>query len=71
MVVEAYARLEADGRASGRVLVLHVHPWLIGQPFRIRYLDEALTAIVERDSAWVATGSEIVDWHAAQRGEPA
>jgi peptidoglycan/xylan/chitin deacetylase (PgdA/CDA1 family) len=72
MVVEAYARLEADGRANGRVLVLHVHPWLIGQPFRIRYLDEALTAIVERGSAWVATGSEIIDWYTAQRlGEPA
>jgi peptidoglycan/xylan/chitin deacetylase (PgdA/CDA1 family) len=66
MVAEAYVRLEADGRANGRLLVLHVHPWLIGQPFRIRYLDEALTTIVERGTAWVATGTEIVDWYAAQ-----
>jgi peptidoglycan/xylan/chitin deacetylase (PgdA/CDA1 family) len=70
MVVEAFERLEQDGRENGRVLVLHVHPWLIGQPFRIRYLDEALAAILERGSVWLATGSEIIDWYAAH-AEPA
>lgn len=64
MVVEACAQLGRDGRESGRVLVLHVHPYLIGHPFRIRYLDEALGTILERDSVWPATGSEIVDWYA-------
>ena len=29
------------GATSGRLLVLHLHPWLIGQPFRIGSLDAA------------------------------
>jgi len=27
---------------TARLLVLHLHPWVIGQPFRIGFLDDAL-----------------------------
>ena len=42
LLQESFERLYLDGADNGRLLVLHVHPWLMGQPFRIRYLDEAL-----------------------------
>jgi hypothetical protein len=44
-------------------MVLNLHPWLIGQPFRIGFLDEALGSIMRRQGIWTATGSEIVDWY--------
>jgi peptidoglycan/xylan/chitin deacetylase (PgdA/CDA1 family) len=67
MVQEAFRRLEQDGRTSGRLLNLNLHPYLIGQPFRSKYLDEALGAIAASDSVWSATGSEIVDWYEGGR----
>ncbi|MDH3605236.1 MAG: hypothetical protein OEU26_37060, partial [Candidatus Tectomicrobia bacterium] len=55
--------LYQDGAENGRLLVLNLHPWLIGQPFRIRYLNRALDYITRREGVWAATGSEIVDWY--------
>ena len=47
-----FERLYADGSQNGRLLVIHLHPWLMGQPFRIRYLDEALQVIMRRQGVW-------------------
>jgi hypothetical protein len=45
--------------------VLSLHPYLIGQPFRIRYLERALAHIASHDRVWLATGAEVVDWYRA------
>ena len=65
IVTESFDRLYADGAASGRLVVLTVHPYLIGQPFRIKYLDRALSHMLRRAGVWVATGREVVDWYIA------
>ena len=62
MLNESFDQLYQDGSDNGRVLVLHLHPWLIGQPFRIRYLEEALDHMMRRQGVWGASGKEIVDW---------
>jgi peptidoglycan/xylan/chitin deacetylase (PgdA/CDA1 family) len=62
LLQESFEALYRDGANSGRLLVLNLHPWLIGQPFRIRYLGEALRKIVRRQGVWCATGSEIIEW---------
>ena len=63
LIKESFDRLYYDGATNGRVLVLSLHPWLIGQPFRIGYLEEALGHMVRREGVWRASGSEIVDWY--------
>ena len=63
MLVECFDTLYRDGAQNGRLLALNLHPWLIGQPFRIGYLDEALGAMMRRQGVWAASGSEIVDWY--------
>jgi peptidoglycan/xylan/chitin deacetylase (PgdA/CDA1 family) len=68
IVSEAFDRLYEDGAQSGRLLILNVHPYLMGQPFRIRYLDRALTHVLGHERVWVATAGEIVDWYAEQAG---
>ena len=60
--------LYADGAVTGRMMILHLHPWIIGQPWRIRHLDEVLGHICARSAVWKATGSEIIDWYKAQHG---
>ena len=67
MLKESFDQLYLDGEANGRVLVLNLHPWLIGQPYRIKYLDEALGHMMSRDGVWAASGRQIIDWY---RGHP-
>jgi peptidoglycan/xylan/chitin deacetylase (PgdA/CDA1 family) len=63
MIKETFDTLYDEGATNGRLLVLHLHPWLIGQPFRIGYLDAALSHISHRQGVWAATGAEIIDWY--------
>ncbi len=68
LLKEGFDTMYQDSAKNGRVMVLNLHPWLIGQPFRIKYLDEALATMVARQGVWAATGSEIIDWY--QRNPP-
>jgi len=63
---EWFDGLYADGATTGRLMVLHLHPWIMGQPWRIRHLDEVLGHITAYQGVWKATGSEIIDWFRAQ-----
>ncbi len=66
MVIEAAERMHQDG---GRLLVLNLHPYIIGQPFRIKHLDNALRSIMALGGVWAATGDEIVSWYLGQNGD--
>jgi peptidoglycan/xylan/chitin deacetylase (PgdA/CDA1 family) len=61
-VMDAVDTLADDGRASGRVLVLNLHPWLSGQPYRTTYVDELLTALKLRNDIWWTSPSGIATW---------
>ena len=54
-----------DGAENGRLMTINLHPWLVGQPFRIGYLEEALAHIMGHQGVWSASGSEIIDWFRA------
>ncbi len=63
MLRESFDEMYDNGIENGRVLVLSLHPWLIGQPFRIGSLDQALGYMMRRQGVWAASGSEVVDWY--------
>ena len=63
LLKESFDALYSDGAQNGRLLVLNLHPWLIGQPFRIGFLDDALGHMTRREGVWAATGSEAIDWY--------
>ena len=59
-----YKESATDG---GRIMAISLHPWVIGQPYRVRALEEALAHIMRHRGVWAATGSQILDaWRAAQ-----
>jgi peptidoglycan/xylan/chitin deacetylase (PgdA/CDA1 family) len=62
-VRRAFATLyaEAARTGSGRILTLTIHPWLMGQPHRIRALADLLDHLLAHAGVWPATGGEIVD----------
>lgn len=51
--------------ANAHVFGLSIHPFLSGQPSRVKYLCQALEHILERDGVWMATSEEIADWYLA------
>jgi allantoinase len=69
MVTDAFDVMFEEAATSGRVLSLNLHPYIIGQPYRLKYLDLVLQHIASHPGVWLATGSEIIDWCVSnQRG---
>ena len=58
-----FDQLYKEGAASGRVMCIALHPFLIGQPHRIKYLDEILSHIMSHDGVWQTTADEIADYY--------
>ena len=46
---------------NGRMLSLNIHPWLMGQPHRIGYLEEVMELLSNNKDIWHATASQICD----------
>jgi peptidoglycan/xylan/chitin deacetylase (PgdA/CDA1 family) len=46
---------------GGRIMPISLHPWVIGQPYRIKALEDALAHIMSHKGVWAATGSQILD----------
>jgi len=70
LVGEAAEALAEEARATGggRSFVLSLHPWVIGQPRRVRYLRAALDRLAAVEGAWHATAGEIAAACRAQWG---
>ena len=61
MVKDQLDQLYADSADSGRVMALALHPFVIGQPFRHKYLDQALEYVANRRGVWLTTSDEIAE----------
>jgi peptidoglycan/xylan/chitin deacetylase (PgdA/CDA1 family) len=65
MIVDHFDTLWREGTEHGRVVCVALHPYIMGQPHRIRALERALRHIVEHEGVWLATGEQIADWYLA------
>jgi allantoinase len=61
--IAQFDRLYGDSADGGRIMCIVLHPFAIGQPHRIQYLDQVLAHVRRHDEVWVATGSQIVDYY--------
>jgi allantoinase len=52
--------LEEAKTQGGRILGINIHPWLLGQPHRIKYLEDTLAHIMDKPGVWSASASEIM-----------
>ncbi|MEL7188937.1 MAG: polysaccharide deacetylase family protein [Pseudomonadota bacterium] len=61
---------EAQGNAytegGGRMLPIHLTPYIMGLPYRIRELESLLTDLTRRSDIWIAPGQDIVQAWADQ-----
>ena len=60
-----FDQLYSEGLESGRVMCIALHPFVIGQPHRIRYLDDILSYIMRHEGVWQTTADEIAEYYIA------
>jgi peptidoglycan/xylan/chitin deacetylase (PgdA/CDA1 family) len=65
-ICDAFDVLYEEGERTGRVMGIALHPFLIGAPHRIKYLDKALGYISSHQKVWFATGHEIIEAYRKQ-----
>jgi peptidoglycan/xylan/chitin deacetylase (PgdA/CDA1 family) len=63
MVKASFDQLYEEGRESGMVLCMPLHPFVVGHPHRISSLHDVLQHITSRPDVWLATAREIADWY--------
>jgi peptidoglycan/xylan/chitin deacetylase (PgdA/CDA1 family) len=61
IVKDQLDQLYDDSADSGRVMALALHPFVTGQAFRHKYLEQALSYIVDHPGVWVTTSDEIAN----------
>jgi hypothetical protein len=54
-------------RHGGRMLPIHLTPYIMGLPYRIGAVEALLADLAARSEAWFAPGGEIVDAWAGQQ----
>jgi peptidoglycan/xylan/chitin deacetylase (PgdA/CDA1 family) len=60
-----FDQLYKEGADSGRVMCIALHPFLIGQPHRVKYLDQILNYVMSHDGVWQTTADEIAEYYIA------
>ncbi|GLY65309.1 polysaccharide deacetylase family protein [Amycolatopsis taiwanensis] len=61
IVQDQYEQLRADSEDGGRVMALALHPFVTGQPFRHKYLDQALAYLAAQPDIWLTTSDDIAE----------
>jgi allantoinase len=61
IVKDQFEQLHADAEHSGRVMALALHPFVTGQAFRHKYLDQALTYLAAQTGIWLTTSDQIAE----------
>ncbi len=61
--IDQFDRLYEDGADQPRVMSMSIHPYIMGAPHRIKYLEAAYDHMLKHDDVWFATAEEIYDWY--------
>jgi allantoinase len=63
--IDAFDRLYAEGATRPRVMTISIHPYISGQPHRIKYLEEVYDYINRFEGVVHMNGKEIYEWYAS------
>jgi allantoinase len=50
---------QSENEEEGRVMAVCLHPFVSNQPYRHKYLEQALEYIARHDGVWLTTSDEI------------
>jgi hypothetical protein len=61
--IDQFDRLYAEGEKRAKIMALAIHPYLSGQPHRIKYLEAIYDYTRRFDGVLYWTGDEILKWY--------
>ena len=59
---DMFDRYHQEGAARPKIMAIAIHPYISGQPHRIKYLEQVYDHIDRHDGVVHMTGAEILDW---------
>jgi allantoinase len=65
--MDAFERLHQEGAERPKILAIAIHPYISGQPFRIKYLEEVYEAMKAYPGVLHWNGEQILDWYLKAR----
>lgn len=65
---DQFDRLYEEGAERAKIVSVAIHPYISGQPHRIRYLEEVYAYFASKEGVLFMTGPEILAWWRAARG---
>jgi allantoinase len=66
--IDAFDRLHAEGEHRAKIMAVAVHPYISGQPHRIKYLEAIYDYAAGFSGVLHWNGEEIFDWYMKARG---
>jgi allantoinase len=61
--IDMFDRLHAEGAARAKVMAIAVHPYISGQPHRIRYLEAVYDYIGRHEGVVHWNGEQVLEWY--------
>jgi allantoinase len=69
--IDQFDRLYAEGKERAKIMALAIHPYISGQPHRIKYLEAIYDYVNRFEGVLHWNGAEILDWYTTTRGRKA
>lgn len=66
---DALDRLHMEGGERAKILAVAIHPYISGQPHRIKYLEEIYAYAQSRGDVLLWNGEEIYNWYQGVKGK--
>ncbi|MGE0314205.1 MAG: polysaccharide deacetylase family protein [Lautropia sp.] len=66
--IDSFDRLYMEGAKRPRILAIAIHPYISGQPFRIKYLEAIYDYMARFPGVIHWNGEQILQWYLGQRG---
>ncbi|HEX3419011.1 MAG TPA: polysaccharide deacetylase family protein [Stellaceae bacterium] len=67
--IDTFERLYREGAERAKIMAIAIHPYISGQPHRIKYLEAVYDHINRFAGVLHWNGAEILDWYMAARGD--
>ncbi|MFF0795061.1 polysaccharide deacetylase family protein [Streptomyces spiralis] len=65
VVLDQFEQLLEDSASAGRAMALPLHTFIIGQPYRAKYLKRVLKTIAATKDVWLCTSDDIAEHYLA------
>jgi len=65
--LDSFERYYEEGARRPKIMAIAIHPYISGQPFRIKYLEDIYRKISRKKGVLHWNGGQILDWYLKQR----